>query len=291
MNTINLSSDNCGIPTFRCRQRVQLQQRQAELRRRGRQGQALVEFSIIALALYLLIAGVLEFGRAIYVAQGLQSAADLLAKELSRDPLPAGETFQQALNDATVQQNIFNQNLLSVDITGQDLATVVATWPIVNQQLVPLMIVQTVNGHQMLEYPGATADPSGSGGFVVYQLNDDGSVTSVPVVEEIQSGSFNIASSAHGVVGVRFNYPFHAAALSSYRYTSSSGSVSLSEAIGQNGISSSPVQSPDALQPGQAGGPYSGPNGLGQQAAMGVTVAPFSRMISAQAIYRREVFQ
>ena len=263
------------------------------MRARCRRGQSLVEFALVSLALYFLIAAVLDFGRAIYVAQGLQAAADLMARELSRTPLPATETFDAALDDPTVKQTIFNKDLLAVDITGQDLATVVATWPIVNQQLAPLMIVtQTADGHQVLQYPGELVDNGGGSYSVnVYELQSDGSISAVNIVEEIQAGAFSIASSAHGVVGVHFNYPFHAATLSSYTYTTPSGTPYTGIPIGQNNVVSTPVQNPDPLQPGQAGGPYSGAYGLGQQAAMGKTVVPFSRIISAQGVYRREVFE
>ena len=277
-------------------------QRRAALTRHGRQGQALVEFAMIALVLYLLIAGVLEFGRAIYVAQGLQSAADLLARELSRTPLSA-TTSLDALNlnnrdkvDPTVKSTIFDPSKLQVPIDSVD----VSTWPPVNQLLYPLMVVSS--DFSYLEYPGLVTD--GDGDYAFNVLNSDGSISTTKVIEPIYSDpsdptkdtAFSLVPPSssppptQGIVALRINYPFHAAALSSYRYTNASGSVPLDQAIGQNGISNSAVQSPDALQAGQAGGPYSGASKLGQQAAMGVTAAPFSRTISAQAVYRREVF-
>jgi hypothetical protein len=43
---------------------------------------------------------------------------------------------------------------------------------------------------------------------------------------------------------------------------------------------------------GTAIGPYAGPYGLGAQYALaGGTVRPFRRLVSAQAVFRREVFQ
>ena len=38
-------------------------------------------------------------------------------------------------------------------------------------------------------------------------------------------------------------------------------------------------------------GPYGGHYGLGQQVAWNQVVRPYRRVLSAQAIYRREVFQ
>ena len=42
-----------------------------------------------SLVLYMLIAAVLTFGQAIYSAQSVQQAADSIAREISRTPLPA----------------------------------------------------------------------------------------------------------------------------------------------------------------------------------------------------------
>ena len=45
------------------------------------------------------------------------------------------------------------------------------------------------------------------------------------------------------------------------------------------------------LGPGPDGtGPYSGAYGLGEHLALGQSLRPFRRLISAQAIFRREVF-
>ena len=69
---------------------------------RLRRGQSLVEFAVVALVVYMLLAAILTFGHALYVAQGLQTAADLAAREISRTPLPATSTFDDALDDADV---------------------------------------------------------------------------------------------------------------------------------------------------------------------------------------------
>ncbi len=45
-----------------------------------RAGQSLVEFALVALVLYMLLAAILTFGHMLYVAQGLQGAADLAAR-------------------------------------------------------------------------------------------------------------------------------------------------------------------------------------------------------------------
>ena len=47
-------------------------------RGRNRRGSVLVEFALIALLLYLILAATLEFGRALFGAQVLQQSTDVL---------------------------------------------------------------------------------------------------------------------------------------------------------------------------------------------------------------------
>ncbi len=51
-----------------------------------------------------------------------------------------------------------------------------------------------------------------------------------------------------------------------------------------------PTVAADA-DPGAGFGPYAGPSGLGQQAALGKVVRPFRKVLSAQAIFRRVIFE
>ena len=62
--------------------------------RRNRRGQALVEFAVVSLVVYMLLAAILTFGQMLYSAQGLQQAVDTAAREISRTPLPAGSRAQ-----------------------------------------------------------------------------------------------------------------------------------------------------------------------------------------------------
>ena len=66
-------------------------------RRVVRRGQSLVEFAVVALVIYMLLAAILTFGHLLYVAQGLQQAADLAAREISRTPLSADESSSRCL--------------------------------------------------------------------------------------------------------------------------------------------------------------------------------------------------
>ncbi len=63
---------------------------------RIRRGQSLVEFAVVALVLYMILAAILTFGHAIYAAQGLQTAADLAAKEDTHAPLPTDDSIESA---------------------------------------------------------------------------------------------------------------------------------------------------------------------------------------------------
>src|SRR5436190_22355575 len=85
-----------------------------ETNRPSRSGQVLIEFSFIVLILYILMAVTVDFGRALYSAQVVQQAADVMARELSRTPLPPGYALNDALNDPSVLGHIFNPDLLVI---------------------------------------------------------------------------------------------------------------------------------------------------------------------------------
>jgi Flp pilus assembly protein TadG len=303
-----------------------------------RRGGVLVEFAIIALVLYLLLAVTIELGRAIFGSQTIQAAADLAAREISRAPLsvtytslygtgPADTTA--ALNDPTVRQRIYDERLLVIDLAQNpgDPTTIIQTFPVVNQQLFPLMIFDTesIPGRSLLRYPGALVTPGNEKnltavptGFTDSQLrvviplvvsrSSTGveTITWVSVLEEITPGAFSLTSTSPqaGMVGVRLNYPYQAAALSAYQ--SSSGSIFAPN--GTNPVVASDAgvtqqNSPASLGEGspvvpadpsagtnQGLQPYGGEFGLGFQLAMGQRLRPFSRLVSGQGLYRREVF-
>ena len=62
-------------------------------RRRHDAGQSLVEFGLVALVSYLLLAAIIEFGRVLFAAQLVQDAARVGARELSLTPLGPQEPF------------------------------------------------------------------------------------------------------------------------------------------------------------------------------------------------------
>ena len=187
---------------------------------KGRRGQALVEFAVVSLVVYLLLAAILTFGLMFYEAQTVQQAADVAAREISRTPLSATANLMDVLysnvpsdysssgGSSTVRTSLFNPQLLQFDMTtgvqpGQSVLNVIQTWPIVNQMLYPAMIVQTgdqVYGgnptDQYLCYPGVVpCTDSTSPNRTVYCVarvdgrTPDGAetITWVPVIEEMTS--------------------------------------------------------------------------------------------------------
>jgi hypothetical protein len=152
-----------------------------QLRRNNRAGQSLVEFAVVSLVLYMLLAAILTFGHMLYVAQGLQGAADLAAREISRTPLratmtldnPANSSDPGALHAPEVRLRIFDEAFLVIDLdkfygvpgigNGADIfQDAVPQMPLLNQQLATLMIVDRpdldgdgVPDARLLRYPGA----------------------------------------------------------------------------------------------------------------------------------------
>ncbi|MGO9601247.1 MAG: TadE/TadG family type IV pilus assembly protein [Isosphaeraceae bacterium] len=275
---------------------------------RGRRGSVLVEFALIALILYLILAATVEFGRALMAAQLLQQAADIAAREIARTPgLPVVGTLTDwenpsdtnaAFNNPLVVQTIFDPQYLVVDIgNGLDYFN---DKPILNRLLAPLMIPDYANG--FLRYPGAlVANSSMPSGYTVQipVVTYSGGVEHIgamlPVVEEIlpntsigPNSSYssdnspfclvaaNVAPQLRGTVALRINYPFQAASLSATAPSSNWPPDPNFNYIHPSDGTTTP-------------GTYSGPNGLGDQLVFATNVRPYRRLISAQAIYRREV--
>ena len=284
-----------------------------------RRGQSLVEFALVAIVIYLILAAILTFGHLLFSAQTLQQAADVAAREIAHTPLPATADVMDVLYSSdpqytSVRQSLFDPSKLQFDMStltpGQSILDVVKTWPVVNQMLYPAMIVQTTDaGGQFLWYPGAVpcTDSASSLRTVwcvarVDSRASDGTETIawVPVIEEIQTGAFSVASSQHGLVALRVNYGYQSATMSAYP-------PQTSWPPSPNGLIGTPGQvygahdsgvtaetgnyAPSGTFPQSSTGIYSGPYGLGSQQAWGTVVRPFRRLLSLQAAYRREVFQ
>ncbi len=307
----------------------------------ARRGQVLVEFAFIALILYLLLAAIIEFGRALYAAQALQQAADAGARELSRVPLPPSGTLtgpNGVLSTNALAQQVYNENYLVVNLSklqGQTVQQYFASAPLLNQMLMPLMIYDPVPignnpSPTYFRYPGQLVSSTTTNASGVTTLNDgmtvviplvtyqagggglsgpshDTVLLTIPVVEEITSdpnyydstnstgvnasyyknppnadySPFNLMATfggsssppiQPGVIALRINYPFQAATLTAYQTV--------------NG-----AQTPIVTTESGDIGPYAGADGLGRLKALTTTVRPFRRVLSAQAIFRRELFQ
>jgi len=148
------------------------------------------------------------------------------------------------------------------------------------------------------------------------------SITWVPVVQEIRAaqdagcperGPFSLVylpdqdacgplaadpAPTRGLAAVRINYPYQAAMLSGYRRPVATADDPIPPNVGTPILADgAPLQETNAppggtLDDGTAMGPYAGPYGLGRHYALaGKTLRPFGKLISAQAIFRREVFQ
>lgn len=277
-------------------------------------GAVLLEFALVLLLLYVVLFGALELGRAILGAQVVQDAARVAARELALASLPPDATFEDALQDPFVQRHVYDDDFLVIDL-GQveDLDSFFESLPIVNQMLRPLMFVDagdSGSGRKLLRYPGALlADPTKKSGFTVQiprvvARDDDGveTIEWVEVLEEIRAdgedqGPFSTAAASplRGVVALRVNYPYQAAALSGFRTDevdpdgANLGNPILA-ADGSVTELNHPVGGASLVHDSAPAGVYAGPYGLGRQQALLKTLRPFRKLISAQAVFRREVF-
>lgn len=299
-----------------------------------RSGQSLVEFAVVSLVLYMLLAAILTFGHALYVAQGLQVAADLGAREISRAPLPADVTFESLFDTGALGpagHNIYDEDFLVFDLntlgTQNFFSDIVPTWPTLNQQLATLMIVDRPDfdgdgepDANLIRYPGALLESGATPtGFTVGipRVESRGptgieTIRWLPVVEEIDTEDsptdddgtnpdpFRVSSNARGMVALRINYPFQSASMSSFELNAADpvaptvGSPNVADDGGVTQLNAADRPGDTIGQPlvsgGLVAGTYGGEFGLGAQAVMGQVIRPYRRVISAQAIYRREVF-
>ncbi len=281
---------------------------------RRERGAVLVEFGFVAILMYLLLAATIDFGRLFYSAQVVQDCARTTARELAVIPLPAEWTLEEALKDPRVRQRVFQREHLVIDLDnipgGLPLQTFLDSLPVLNQMIRPLMIFDRVGGRRLLRYPGALlTDGSTPSGFTVgipyvQARGADGTetITWVPVVEEIRNPDFPGSSPfslntppdmpQRGLVAIRINFPFQAAMLSGYRQAPEgplAPNVAYRIRANDGGVTET-NQAPGGIVGGNEAGPYAGAYGLGKMYAHAEEVRPFRKLLSAQAIFRREVF-
>src|SRR5436190_15777435 len=101
-------------------------------------GAALVEFALVSLVLYLLLAGTIEFGRLMVDANALQDVARVAARELAVAPdISAVASFDDALMLDGVKGRIYDPACLVVDLADPAVApdpdAFFAAMPVVNR--------------------------------------------------------------------------------------------------------------------------------------------------------------
>ncbi|MDG1984174.1 MAG: TadE/TadG family type IV pilus assembly protein [Planctomycetota bacterium] len=271
--------------------------------RGSRAGGVAVEFALISLSLYLVLAGMLSLGRWMAVTQAAQDAARFAAREVALYPLPGDFGFADALAEPGFKGAVYDPDYVVVDLDatppGAALEAFFANMPVVNQALRPLMITSAVDTpggrRRLLHMPGAivASNTSLTGLSVLVPrilerdpvTGEEISIELAPVLEEVaqsgQPGAF--ALSRGGIAAIRLNVPFQAAALTAFLQADGSDGRAI--------VANTNLGGPNVVVgPGPDGaGPYSGSLGLGQLEALGVSVRPFRRLVAAQALFRREL--
>lgn len=219
---------------------------------------------------------------------------------------------------AQVRSQVFDPQYLLIGVSQMpssfaSISDWVKTWPVINQMLYPLMVYESASdGTGYLWYPGAIPGTD-SNGWPVYcialvtgrQANGAETIEWVPVIEEtLQDNAstgdsfyaFNVQSQYRGLVALRINYPYQSATLSAYPQQTTWPPQPNGQAISANDAQVTVASNPTGFTP--SAGPlssftnptYGGTYGLGNQYAWLTQVRPFRRVISAEAVARREVF-
>jgi hypothetical protein len=255
-------------------------------RRIERRGSVLVEFAMVSLVMYLLLAASIEFGRIYYSVNLLQGAANTLASAIQASAQPSASapngnklapnlSGAQALQDPIIAPLFDSQFLVVTEsqLAGQTPYEFFVSGsnpkPLINRLLFPLMIFKTVDGQQVLTYPGAFDDGTGVWKVPVVSRasGEEQLVSPVPVV--------SVSTKTVGAlvtVSVEMNYPYQAATLTAF-------APSPNGPFEPNG--SSPIEVPG----GASGNPgaYGGPDGLGEQYALGRAVRPYRKVLNVSA--------
>ncbi|MGB0618679.1 MAG: TadE/TadG family type IV pilus assembly protein [Myxococcota bacterium] len=300
-------------------------QRKRNLRRV--RGGVLAEFAILSLVVWMMLAGILELGRALTVQQLLQTNARTLARELARLPLDANLSFADALASPDFSARVLDTRFLVIDSAllarcglpdfGQagheaGLDALFADRPFGNRALRPLMIADRRGDLQMIRYPGTLLERTASApaacedgsNFAVRipQLDPaSGSYQWVDVVSSTDpsSAADRFPLSAGGWAGLRLNYPFQSVGMLAGR-----GTGEINPATGREfvtlvedvGAAPAPPSSFSISVSERDAGAYAGSAGLGRfysiPGAGGAprAVRPFRRVLSASAGFRREIF-
>ncbi len=256
------------------------------------------------MALWLLVAGIVELGRALAISHVLQNASRLAAREMALMPGAGGLDFGQALG------LVFDPAHLVIDVAcadsqpgGAGLEGYIEGLPVLNRALAPVMvhdeIVAGVAGTvRVLRYPGEllTGLPGDAGACnrdltvgIPRPIDEDATRFEwVPVVEAVPGFNFQPGPSpGDGTAAVRINYPFQSVAFAAWRPSEvdpESGRVLTYSAIDAGPIAIEGTMRYDDNDLAAVGTP-----GLGQLEMLGRSVRSYRRVLSGQAAFRREL--
>ncbi len=283
-----------------------------------RRGQALIEMAFLIPLLVIIIGATISFGLFFFQANVLQQAVDVAAMEIARFPFkPDGElglgdldvnatNTSVLMNDATFKNQIYDEEKLVLG-DSDDLNDL----PLLNRLLVPLMVLDKINGVSVRRYPGAVVtNAAGKQTVLIPIIHYDGVTGAeslirwVAPVEEIQtvngdrpfklSSTSTLLSFVPGMVALRINYPAQSTTL--INRTGDNGQVII-DADDSSIVDGNTGSNYSLVVPAESGTAdttiHSGRFGLGRQAALlrSAGVRPYRKVMSVQAIYRREVFQ
>lgn len=219
---------------------------------------------MVGVVLALLAILFLNLGGGLHVSQRLHSAADFAARELALRPFPAEARFSDALNDPEVFDEtklvVFEGDLAAESGNGFDdsaaLDAYFAELPPINQALRPFMYVERYGDGRILRYPGRLVEVDG--GLSVRIPVPTGSPQESGAGEELHSVIEEVAASPE---------------LGPFPIQQTEGALPPE----RQGFVHLRILYPD--QPRTT------------SSADGGSVVVFGRILSAQAMYRREVFQ
>ncbi len=233
-------------------------------------------------------------------------------------------------NVNSVRRLVYDPGLLAVDVSSYpDEASYqefLASWPPLNRMLLPLMLREDVGGVPYLRYPGALvraanfgppADPTWPADTLIVMVpvvtrRGDGGAEFIEwhhVVEEIRAsaavaatGPFSMIPTLpqvqQGLVALRINFPFQAGTLTAFQSQSPGDPIMNDPVLADDDAVTVDTAGAGATLPGELvsasasdEGTYGGRYGLGKHYALAKEVRPFRRTLTAQSIFRREVFK
>ncbi|QDU39000.1 hypothetical protein Mal4_33330 [Maioricimonas rarisocia] len=288
---------------------------------------AIIAFLSTLLLGALLTFGFLSFGANV-LQQAADGGAMELSRfpyPPSGDPASDATPFEDALE----QSGLFAETLLVVapgtsaatlPLINQLLFPLYIYDPDIDMLRYPGALVWNADGDQTVLIPLIGTDSNG----VPNRTSPDGYETITAwkrVVEEVvpsgeSEGPFSVTATAGqrggldpGTVALRINYPYQSAALVAYTYSDGSGQlIAPADVVGRD-VDNQPVIANDSAVVEQAPLPagyelvdpeanpafgasaHRGTYGFGEMQAFGTTVRPYRKVLTAQGIYRREVFE